>query len=94
MNIQNLIENGANISVSVSPIDLKEFGLSLIDEAKKKAEKETETFLTARECAKMCGVTLNSLWRWEKSGYLVPRRVGRKVFYAKSDVNNLLSYKS
>lgn len=93
MNIQQLLESGANVTVSVTPADLKEFALSLINAAQemgKQQKKEEEKYLSARETAEMIGVTRATLWRWEKTGYLVPIKRGNSVYYRLSDINKFL----
>lgn len=49
------------------------------------AEKR-EPRLTIKQVAKRLGVDPSTLWRWERDGYLVPNRVGRKVLYNESDI--------
>ena len=93
--IKELLANSdnPNICIAVGVKELKEFGLSLIEEGRKmgKAEKVVETYLTPDEVAKMLGVSTNTLWRWNKSGYLCHVKCGRKSFYKKSDIDKLIS---
>ena len=91
MNIQGLLEAGVNVSVTVSVADLKEFALYLLDEGKElgKAKKEPEQWLTPKEAAEMLGVSGNTLWRWNNTGYLRHTKVGRKPLYKLSDINKL-----
>lgn len=59
MTITDLISDGSNnISITVGISDLKEFGLSLIEEGRAmgRAERGQETYLTPDEVAKMLGV--------------------------------------
>ena len=90
MNIKELMENCENapVSVVVSIADLKEFARELIAEARElgKAEKQPEEYLTPQEVADLLGVTTNTLWRWNKSGYLTHVKLGRKPYYKKSDI--------
>lgn len=91
-NIKNLIESGNEMCAILSLADLNEFALTLIAEAKAaaKEEKEDEEYLTPQQTAEMLGVTTNSLWRWNRDGYLKNVKVGRKPFYKKSDVLKLM----
>lgn len=93
--IKELLANSDNhnICIAVGINDLKEFGLSLIEEGRKmgKAERVAETYLTPKEVAKKLGVSTNTLWRWNKSGYLCHVKCGRKSFYKKSDIDKLIS---
>lgn len=57
--------------------------------AEAKAEKEMAT-MTREEVAKLFNVTKPTLWRWKKTGYLVPKEVGSRCLYLKSDVERML----
>lgn len=59
--------------------------------AYEEAKNENEVAVVSRdEAAKMLCVNLCTLWRWTKTGYLVPRKVGSKVLYLKSDIEKLI----
>lgn len=92
MNIASLIESEANLQIVVTLSDLKEFALTIVSEAMaaKEAERKEEKYLTPDEVADMVGVSKNTLWRWEKNGYLIPIKFGRKSFYKQSDINKIL----
>ena len=92
MNIQALLESGANVAVTVTPLDLKEFALFLISQVKSNESENSRTdiYLTPDEVATMIGVSKNTLWRWEKDGYLTPFKIGRKIRYKQSDVTTLI----
>ena len=79
------------MAVTVTPLDLKEFALFLISQVKanESENSRTENYLTPDEVATMIGVSKNTLWRWEKDGYLTPFKIGRKVRYKQSDVTSL-----
>lgn len=107
MNLYELIETGANVKVEVSSKDLVQFAEALIDKAKELHEINAmheaqrreqgasgdEQWLTTDETAKMCKCTKTTLWSWEKHGYLVPSRLGRRKVYALADINKLLQSK-
>ena len=80
---------GANVSVNVSVGDLKEFGLALIAEAAARPQEAEEKFLSVDEVCEMLHVSQNTLWRWNRNGYLHSIKVGRTPMYRLSDVNNL-----
>lgn len=93
MNINELLSGGTNITISINPIDLKEFAMYLIEQAQvnEREKAQEEQFLTPDEVSAKIGVSTNTLWRWEKSGYLVPVRIGRKPLYKLSGINALLA---
>lgn len=92
MNIASLIESEANVQIVVTLSDLKEFALTIVSEAMaaKEAEKKEEKYLTPDKVADIACVSKNTLWRWEKEGYLIPIKFGRKSFYKQSDINKIL----
>lgn len=93
MNIKELLESGANVAITVTPLDLKEFALFLIGQAQaaESEKNQPETFLTPDEVSTMIGVSKNTLWRWEKDHYLTPVKVGRKSRYKQSEVLSLMN---
>ncbi len=96
----NLFHSTHNIQVVVSAAELKEFGLSLIDgvraiyeqeRAEEKRKEDEQQYLTRAETAEMLGVHIQTLWRWAKVKYLCPVKIGTKVRYRLSDVNDILA---
>lgn len=87
------MNQGNNVQLVVNAADLKELFMSWQDERDNQlhAVQEVEDVsLSADEVAAKLKVTKVTLWRWAKSGYLVPKRVGRKPFYLQSEVEHLL----
>ena len=56
-------------------------------------EKDDDALLTKKEVMERLGVSSTTLWNWENDRYLLPVKVGRKVFYRISDINQLLGGK-
>lgn len=90
MNIHKMLENGTNALFVVSGGDLREFALALIADATAKPAEAEEKYLTADEVCETLHVSPSTLWRWGKSGYLVPKKVGRTSMYRQNDINTLL----
>lgn len=89
MNISELSNLNASVAVMVSLADLREFVCELMAEAAAKPVEAEERFLTADEVCNILHVSSNTLWRWGKSGYLVPNKVGRTPMYRQSDIDIL-----
>ena len=91
MNINEILRSGANVQLVINALDLKELFLEWQAEveANKVIEKE-ETYKTVEEAAAILHRDRSSLWRWAKSGYLVPIKVGAKSFYRMSDIKKLM----
>lgn len=92
MNLKELSNLNASVAVMVSLPDLREFFSELISEtaASQEQSKDDDKLLSADEVCEALSISANSLWRWGKSGYLKGSKVGRKVYYRKSDIDTLL----
>lgn len=89
-NISELTEY-PNVTINVKVDDL----LIVLDEAIKRAKeefspKDEETYLTTDKTADILGVDRSTLWRWKKSGYLIPIEVGGRRKYKESDIKRIL----
>lgn len=96
INIESLVEMGANVKLELTPGDLQKFAESIVERTiiahgkvmAQESAKE-ETYLNTREVCAMLGVCEGTLITWAKRGYLVPRKVGGKNRYAKSDIQRI-----
>lgn len=87
------MNQGNNVQLVVNAADLKELFREWLDERDKQLQsiqKDEDVSLSADEVAAKLKVTKVTLWRWEKAGYLVPKKVGRKPLYLRSQVEKLL----
>lgn len=90
MNIQELLSSGQNVMITVTPADLKEFALAVAEEVKASwaANAKQDRRLTVKEAAGQLGVTVNSVYRWNKNGYLSPAgHIGQKPYYLQSQID-------
>ena len=69
----------------VTPIDLKEFAVAVIEEFKAQIPQD-EKLYTPTEFAARHGVRKETLWRWCKAGILKKTVVGGKVYYKDSNL--------
>lgn len=94
MKISDLIAEGANVNVTVSVADLREFfeevAQQAISQGKADDAQHYDVTMTQKEVCKYLGISKATLWRWEKIGYLVPStRMGARPMYKKSVVEKL-----
>lgn len=92
--ITDIINQKENVLVVVSLNDLKELVRHIYDEreAEIKAMADNQhdnELLSADYTASILGVKKNSLWRWSKSGYITPVKIGRKCYYKKADIDKI-----
>lgn len=95
MNIYELIQDGTNVSLTVSLNDLMQLLTTAIEKAKAELEQtiiaeKTELYLTPEKVAEMLDVDRSTLWRWNKRKYLTTIDIGGKRRYRMSDVRQLL----
>ncbi|MGN0875360.1 MAG: helix-turn-helix domain-containing protein [Akkermansia sp.] len=97
MKLSEILSSGANVTIAVDALTLKEFMYEFMEEVEARKQKEleqknddTETYVTAKEARELLGVCHTTLWRWEKEQYIVPFRIGVKVRYRLSDIKNLM----
>lgn len=97
MNISILDAAKANpdLIVSIKLGDLLEANELLLEKSKKDLkeslqQEQTETYPSKQKVASMLSVSVPTLWRWSKSGYLRPITVGGKIRYRMSDVKKIL----
>ena len=96
--ITDLIKQNQNVQLVVSASDLRELVNEWYDEREAQKEAERKSIVESErisktDAEKTLGVTSATLWRWAKSGYLVPIKVGRKNVYLKSDIDRILKSK-
>lgn len=48
------------------------------------------SFITKKEAMIGFGVSHTTLWKWQKSGYLVPIKVGKRIYYRRTDIESLI----
>lgn len=86
MAIRELLKESRGTLLLVTPTDLKEFALSVIDEYKAKRPDDEKRY-TPAEFAERYGVRKETLWRWCQAGILKKTVIGGKVYYKDSDLN-------
>ncbi len=90
-----LAKSFPDMMVSVKLSDLVEANTLLIAEAKNEleqmiADQNAETYPSREKVMEILDVSQATLWRWQKSGYLVPLNVGGKRRYRMSDIKRIL----
>lgn len=99
MDLYSLIETGGNVKFEVSATDLVKFAEVLIEKSREEKAREMEhnatpeKYLTTEEAAEMCKVGKTTLWAWHKAGYLKASKLGKRKYYALSDIKRLLNEK-
>ena len=84
------MENNVTFTVGVSDI-AKQVIAEM--EGQKKLIRTIADFLTSKETAEFLKVDPSTLIRWNKSGYLVPVRVGSRKMYRIEDLEAILQGK-
>ena len=96
MSLQELLNSGQPINITIGLSDLETFANNLIQKTKNDLEAvviaaQAETYLSRAETCNMLKVDQSSLWRWAKRGYLMPVEVGGRRMYKMSDLKRILN---
>lgn len=97
--LQQITAGNPGVLVVLSAADLKEAMGELYKNEQAKtaaaiaAHRERPT-LTRQEAAQALNVTLTTLWRWDKIGYLQPVKIGTKVLYKATDIDAILNQRT
>lgn len=96
MNLEELIESGTKVNITVSFSELVQFANYLIDRTRRDLEQvimddKAETYLSPQQVSQMLSVDLTTLWRWNKRGYLTHVEIGGKRRYRMSDIKAVLN---
>lgn len=96
MQLADLLQTNANISLTITLDDLRTYSNELIQSTKKELEAEViaqqnESYLSRLETADFLKVDQATLWRWAKRGYLMPVEMGGRRLYRKSDLQRILN---
>ena len=95
-----MIEAGGRMNFTVTGEDLVHFAevivekaIALRDAELAKTTPKDETYLTTDEVMAKFHVCKTTLWQWEKNGYLVPTRWGKRKCYALSELTAFMQDK-
>ena len=91
MRTDNLIEK----STMTSGVADNNSAVKYVDEREPRVvqQEEEDSLMPKQEVMSKLGVTHATLWNWANKNYLVPVKVGRKVFYHKADIDHLCESK-
>lgn len=98
-NIIELAKQCPDITINIKIGDLMEANKKLIEDVRSSLEKQIreeneEKYLSPDEVCKLLNVSKPTLWRWEKIEYLIPIRIGKKVRYKLSEVENTIKLRN
>lgn len=91
MQVQDLIESGIGVNVTLTPKELIEVIDYVVERTKSELEyqlikKSQEEYLTSNQVCEFLKINTTTLWRWEKKDYLNPIYIGGKKRYPKSEI--------
>lgn len=92
--LAEMIKENPRALIMIDAEDLMEFVQEVYEQAKEEGEQKMkdameEKMISRADVKEMLGVSDATLWRWEKVGYLVPCRVGSKVFFKQGDLEKM-----
>ena len=92
MTLLEMLNAGVNVSVTVTPDELRNFAKHIAQEIITAIpEKEPERIYTDKELQELTQVSRIKLWNDRKAGRLPFIRIGNMIRYKESDVKEYLS---
>ena len=93
--LTQIIDGNHNIILAVSAADLREIITAMALQERRNIDLAIEKHrerptLSRAQVAEMMGVHVNTVDGWARSGYLEPVKVGSKVMYRASDIDDML----
>lgn len=92
MTLNELINSGQKVQVVLNASELNDFSKQLLNESREmfnaNTHENSEKLLTAAETAAMLHCDRTTLWRWEKAKFLHPVKIGKRLYYRRSDIVN------
>lgn len=102
MDLMELARDYPEMTVSIKLRDLLAANEALVRRVRREVEQEQarlnsqagDYLITKADARRRLGSPdPSTLWRWERAGYLVPVRIGTKVFYKQADIAGIISRK-
>jgi len=99
MNIEDILKNGSNVSITISAKDLLEVINYTVSATRKELEQciiedKSEAYMSPKEVSEFLGVHVTTLWHWNKRNLLRPVEIGGKRRYLKSEIKLMLNTKN
>ena len=94
MNLTELINSGTNITVTVTPQDLKTFAGDIARElaaVKPPSQKKEEKYLTADQVCELLSISRVTLWHWDRKEITTPYKIGNLKRYKLSDIETFMN---
>ncbi len=87
MNYRDLLNSGANVSITLKLDDLREIFKEMNGSLKPSSkEPQPEEFLSRKEVLSILKIDSSTLWSWEKTGYIKSYPFGGRKRYRLVDV--------
>ena len=94
--LKQVAEGTPGITLTMSATALRAAIIDVYNEIERKekekfAERMEAPTISRLKAADMLHVTLSTLWRWDKDGFLKSTKVGKKLMYRASDIERILA---
>ena len=94
MNIEELIKENPNISITIKGSDLIEFAENIANKAVNDAlEKREEKLFSREETIKLLNISSSTLWRWQNLEIIKVRKLGQKCYFPQSEIDRIMKNK-
>lgn len=93
MEISQIINSGAAVTIAVTAGQLQAFAGDIIAGYREKIQQEQtgDQYLSPAKVCELLDIDPTTLWRWDKKGLLHPLKLGGVNRYKKSDIERILN---
>lgn len=83
-------EGSVALAEALSHFSTKESFDDLITTQKSLFPDINDELIIKKDLMKGLNISHTTLWKWEKTGYLVPVKVGKRTYYRREDIQKLI----
>ena len=94
--LDEVVKSGDHITLKFTPVGAVAFAKAWHEkemESRLQPIEQEEEYLSKQKKKEKLNVSLSTVCNWQKRGYLTPVKIGHRVYFRKSDVDDLLQAK-
>ena len=103
--VSEVRKKSGHISLTLTDLGVEKFAEAIEQSALEKRSAKNNntehlfpisdgTYITKKETMIGFNVSYTTLWKWQKSGFLVPIKIGKRVYYRREDIAKITKLKT
>ena len=94
--LDEVVKSGDHITLKFTPVGAVAFAKAWHEkemESRLQPIEQEDEYLSKQDITEKLNISLSTVCNWQKRGYLTPVKIGHRVYFRKSDVDDLLQAK-